>query len=282
MTLDVRVIELEAMGGAYNTQIDEAILKGVIEGTSPPTVLFSTWKPTVSIGNSQSLHDVDIKACKQEGIGVVRRRSGGQAVYLDEGYIVFSVMGQRELFPKGLDDLRREFCEVITKSLVQYGVPASFAAPDNVVIQGNRIRTIANSAQILRGTNKAVLVHGSIRYSSASPRMTEVLRINKTPLQAYTEPILSALSCVQEHSKVSREELIEDLGTRFAKYLGGRKIQGTLHETISEEPFRVEQSHYKSRGICYLFVGGKNIVPEIQHLLAFSKPSTPHESVYRK
>ncbi len=43
--------------------------------------------PTIVVGSSQSLDVVDLEACAAEGVDVVRRRSGGGAVWLDEDMI---------------------------------------------------------------------------------------------------------------------------------------------------------------------------------------------------
>jgi lipoate-protein ligase A len=65
--------------------IDEALWRGRQAGTSPPTLRFFAWAPpTVSLGYGQPLdRHVDVDACRRLGVGVVRRPTGGSAIYHD-------------------------------------------------------------------------------------------------------------------------------------------------------------------------------------------------------
>src|SRR2546428_4504639 len=63
--------------------IDEALWRGRQAGTSPPTVRFFGWDPpTVSLGYGQPLDDsVDVAAWRRLGVGLVKRPTGGSAIY---------------------------------------------------------------------------------------------------------------------------------------------------------------------------------------------------------
>jgi lipoate-protein ligase A len=75
--------------------IDEAMWRGRQAGTSPPTLRFFAWAPpTVSLGYGQPLdRHVDVAACRRLGVGVVRRPTGGSAIYHDgpERELTYSV-----------------------------------------------------------------------------------------------------------------------------------------------------------------------------------------------
>jgi len=66
--------------------LDEAILRAVIKKKSPNTIRFYKWNPsTVSLGRNQSLSDeVDIKVAQEKGFNIVRRITGGGAVFHDK------------------------------------------------------------------------------------------------------------------------------------------------------------------------------------------------------
>jgi len=83
---DWRLIPLDVRNGYWNMALDEAILKAVIKKKSPNTIRFFKWDPsTVTIGRNQSLSDeVDIDATKKMGFDVVRRITGGGAVFHDK------------------------------------------------------------------------------------------------------------------------------------------------------------------------------------------------------
>ena len=80
-----RIVGLETHDAYFNMALDEAISEGIMNGSSPPTIRFYTWKPgAVSIGYFQSIRDeVNLKTCKELGIDHIRRWTGGGAVYHD-------------------------------------------------------------------------------------------------------------------------------------------------------------------------------------------------------
>ena len=81
-----RFISLEIRNGYWNMALDEAILRAVIEKKSPNTLRFYKWEPsTASIGRNQSLSsEIDLAFAEKMGFNVVRRITGGGAVFHDE------------------------------------------------------------------------------------------------------------------------------------------------------------------------------------------------------
>lgn len=81
-----RLIPLEIKNGYWNMALDEAILRAVIEKKSANTLRFYKWEPsTASIGRNQSLSsEVDLAFAEKMGFNVVRRITGGGAVFHDE------------------------------------------------------------------------------------------------------------------------------------------------------------------------------------------------------
>ncbi|MFX1315075.1 MAG: biotin/lipoate A/B protein ligase family protein [Promethearchaeota archaeon] len=90
-----RFLPLEIKDGLWNMALDEAILKAVIERKSPNTLRFYRWNPsTASIGRNQSLSaEIDMKFTEEKGFNVVRRITGGGAVFHDkDGEITYSIV----------------------------------------------------------------------------------------------------------------------------------------------------------------------------------------------
>ena len=90
-----RLLITEPADGATNMAIDEAIWRSRQTGASPPTLRFFAWAPpTVSLGYGQPLdRHVDLDACRSLGVGLVRRPTGGSAIYHDgpERELTYSV-----------------------------------------------------------------------------------------------------------------------------------------------------------------------------------------------
>lgn len=77
-----RLIHTGYQCGAMNMAIDETLLESVAAGTSPPVLRLYRWRPaTVTLGYAQSLErDINLQACREAGLDVVRRATGGRAV----------------------------------------------------------------------------------------------------------------------------------------------------------------------------------------------------------
>src|SRR5204862_439763 len=93
--------------------IDEAVWRGRQAGASPPTLRFFAWAPpTVSLGYGQPLDGhVDTVACRRLGVGLVRRPTGGSAIYHDgpERELTYSVAAAADDIGGGARDLLHSY-----------------------------------------------------------------------------------------------------------------------------------------------------------------------------
>jgi len=289
--LEARVISLIGCDGATYNALDTALMESVVAGESPPTLLFAEVKPTVSLGNSQSLSlDVNYDECKRRGVDVVRRRSGGQVVYIDKGYLLFGLIAPRNIIPGDLSAIRESFSRVMADTLRWFGIPVEYRAPDNVVIaHGGHVKTLGNSGQVISGSY--VYLQGSIRYSLEDlPAIMDTLKINGHTLHPFEDEIANILGNVITYNPdITKKELQNALVGNFAKAYGLNFAEGSLTNTetkrIADMSHPTEVSNrlqdkptYKSRGVCYFFVGGENLVPSSRIALDYSAPSTVADS----
>jgi lipoate-protein ligase A len=161
--------------GAYNMGLDEALLEAAAQKSSPPVLRFYGWKPdTVSIGYFQRLEEeVDQDACVRRGIDVVRRISGGGAVF-HHAELTYSVIMPLD-HPLAGSSIRESYpilCAGIIRGLELLGVPAVFA-PINDVLAGGR--KVSGSAQTRR--RDCVLQHGTILLDLDVQLMFEALKV---------------------------------------------------------------------------------------------------------
>lgn len=97
-----RLLSHEARDGAWNMAVDEILLSGRAEGSSPPTLRLYAWeRPTVSLGRFQALDGVDIEACEESGVAIVRRPTGGRGVLHDDEVTYAIVAGTADGVPRG-------------------------------------------------------------------------------------------------------------------------------------------------------------------------------------
>lgn len=211
-----RVIAYSENDAFMNMAIDEAISELVGAG-GPPTIRFYGWKPSaVSIGYFQGLeNEVDLERCGELGVDVVRRRTGGGAVYHDNlGEITYSVIGGEDLFPKDILASYRLICGWICDSLSGLGIGAEFRPINDITVGGKKI---SGNAQTRRGG--VLLQHGTILHSVDVERMFSVLKVSdekiKDKMIANVRERVTSIS--QQKPEVSREIALDALMHGFTK-----------------------------------------------------------------
>lgn len=189
MAADWRLIEIEQHDAFMNMALDEACAEAVARRDVLPTIRFYRWNPgAVSIGYFQSLEDeVNTEKCAEAKIDVVRRRTGGGAVYHDyEGEITYSVIGPIQRFPRGITESYHLICGSIIDALKSLNINSEFKpindiilAPDAVGPNGEPVggKKISGNAQTRR--NGILLQHGTILYSVDLPKMFSLLKVGK-------------------------------------------------------------------------------------------------------
>ena len=120
---------------------DVAILERVSEGASPPTLRFYGWDPPcLSVGRHQSVEAAGVEFCRQEGIDIVRRPTGGRALlhHLELTYSVVATLGQGPI-PKGLQDAYRTICSPLVSTVRDLGGDAELTGGEvNLNLPGPR------------------------------------------------------------------------------------------------------------------------------------------------
>jgi lipoate-protein ligase A len=155
--------------------LDEALLESVSRGTSPPVLRFYRWNPpAVSVGYFQGVkEEVDLEACKRLGVDLVRRISGGGAVF-HHAELTYSIIMplNHPLAGKTIFESYRILCPGIIRGLDLFGIPSQFV-PINDIHTGNR--KISGNAQTRR--MGCVLQHGTVLLDLDPDLMFELLRV---------------------------------------------------------------------------------------------------------
>jgi lipoate-protein ligase A len=204
-----RVIPLHTTDAFTAMGIDEAVSESVAKG-GEPTIRFWRWEPSaVSIGYFQGIEDeVNLEECKNSGVDVVRRRTGGGAVYHDfNGEVTYSVIGPERIFPNGIRESYQLICGWVVNGLKNVGIDAQFV-PINDIIVGQR--KISGNAQTRRGG--ILLQHGTILYDADVAKMFSLLKISKEKISdKMIKAVQERVTRVLDHKKISIEDLYEAL-----------------------------------------------------------------------
>jgi lipoate-protein ligase A len=173
-----RLLNTGSADGAANMAVDEAILTAVAEGRSLPTLRFFSWEPPcLSIGYNQAMMDeVDIARCRQAGVDLIRRPTGGRAIlHTDElTYSIVAPQGEPRV-AGGVVESYRRLSAGLVRGLRFLGVDvaqaeaghgrdadvsaACFDAPSAYEVTAGG-KKLVGSAQVRR--KEAVLQHGSL------------------------------------------------------------------------------------------------------------------------
>jgi len=182
MTESWRLIDMRIEDAPTQMAIDEAVALDRNRGETPNTVRLYRWNPSaVSVGYFQSLEkEVDLEACGRLDVDVIRRITGGGAVFHDyEGEITYSLVAP-ESDPKIPRDILASYqliCGCIVNGLKELGVDCEFAPVNDIVAGG---RKISGNAQTRR--HGVVLQHGTVLMDSDIRKMFTVLRVSEAKI----------------------------------------------------------------------------------------------------
>jgi lipoate-protein ligase A len=168
-----RLIDSGQVEPPESAAIDDAILTCHAEGIVPNTLHFYVRSgPTVSLGYFQKASEaLDLAECRRRGVTIVRRRSGGSAIYTDPGQLVFAVVAPRdEVSDEGASPFAR-VCGAVADALRSFGLDARHRPMNDVEIGGMKV---SGSAQLRR--HGSVLHHGTVIVDSDIEAMDAVLR----------------------------------------------------------------------------------------------------------
>jgi len=227
-----RLLKLETRNAFMNMAIDEAALKARIAGMVPNTLRFYTWKPSaISIGRFQKVsEEVHVENCRRHGVDIVRRITGGGAVYHDyEREITYSVVVSKEdVGSKDVISAYNLICRGLIEAAKILGVDADFNRGNpkhcpNIMISG---RKFSGSAQFHR---KGVLLqHGTFLMRTGLEQMFTFLRV---PWARSLDDVLRVarerLTSIEQEleSGLSREQAYEALVEGFQKALKTRLVE---------------------------------------------------------
>ncbi len=207
-----RVLRYEKAHAAYNMALDEAIAEAVAFRVAGPTMRFYGWEPAaVSIGRFQKLDEVvDLEECERLGVEVVRRSTGGGAVFHDQE-ITYSVICPEDLMPADINAAYQEIGGWIVNALKLIGIEGSFEPINDVLVKGKKI---SGSAQSRR---KGVFMqHGTLIYDLDRVKMFSVLKVpqDKLDSRSISDPA-ERVTSVREQRKVPWEYVAAGMANAF-------------------------------------------------------------------
>jgi len=277
--MEWRLIKDSYHTGFMNMAIDEAIMIAHREGLVPPTIRFYQWSPpAVSLGYFQDLKkEIDVDACKNLGIDIVRRPTGGKAVLHDKELTYsFIIKENHPLVNDSILETYKKISGGIIRGLSYLGITAElvplreklknsssgneikskishsdiksicFSVPSQYEVQVEG-KKIVGSAQVRK--REIVLQHGSLLIELEKDKLFSVFNFPSAQIRERHKTRFKATSLEELlKRKINFSELSEILSGGFEEEFGVRLVEGKLteqEEKISKELLENKYSTYE-------------------------------------
>ncbi len=200
MTLSFRHIEdTNPLSSADGLAGDEALVSGLADGNSPPTLRLYRYHPSAIVGRYQNLTDaINLDTCRRYGVSWNRRHTGGGTVLMGPEQVAIALA-----LPDGRDSERRTirqhfefFAAILADALGAFGIEAAFVGKNDLQVDGRKIAGLA----ISQDTDGAVFYHGSLLLDFDVGLMVQVLNLPTEHLEDRGQSCFSRrMTTVREH-----------------------------------------------------------------------------------
>ena len=232
-----QLVHAKAMSPALHLALDEVLTEEVGAGRRQPTLRFWEWdRSAIVIGSFQSLkNEVDLENAQKYGVDVVRRISGGGAMFMEAGSVVtYSLYAPGDLV-RGMSfaESYAYLDEWVITGLKSLGIDAFYQPLNDITSAKGKIGGAAQK----RLAGGAVLHHVTMSYDMDGAKMVQVLRIGREKLSDKgTTSAAKRVDPLRSQTGLPRAEIIERLSQTFTQLYGA-----TPGDITDEEYARAEE-----------------------------------------
>lgn len=202
----------------YNIALEEYCFKRLLQHDK----IFILWinEPAIIVGKHQNtIEEINPEYVKEHGIHVVRRISGGGAVYHDLNNLNYTIISNED---KGADFDFRSFSKPVIDTLAELGVKAEFTGRNDLVIDGKKI--CGNAQAYIPGR---VMHHDCLLFNTDLTVLSKALEVPKDKIESKSvKSVRSVVDNILPHlpEKITINEfadkLLEQMKTRFPEMRG--------------------------------------------------------------
>jgi lipoate---protein ligase len=201
--------------------LDQVLTEEVGAGRRKPTLRIWEWNtPAVVIGSFQSVkNEVDPGNAARYGFDIVRRISGGGAMFMEAGSVItYSIYAPTDLVHgMSFADSYAFLDEWVIVALKSLGIEASYQPLNDITSPTGKI---GGAAQKRLGTG-ALVHHVTMSYDMDGDKMVEVLRIGREKMSDKgTKSANKRVDPLRSQTGLSRTEIIDRMEQTFAKLNG--------------------------------------------------------------
>ncbi|MDD2475396.1 MAG: lipoate--protein ligase [Dysgonamonadaceae bacterium] len=208
---------------AFNLATEEFLLKN----KSEDCFYLYINNPSIIVGRNQNaLAEINVHYVKENNIDVIRRQSGGGAVFHDPGNLNFTFI-MTELEDKSVDF--RKYTQPILDVLKSLGVDAKFEGRNDMTIKGKKFS--GNAKYFYKDK---ILQHGTLLFSSTLPNLSQALKLN--PLKYRDKAVKSISSRVTNISEhLSYEVTLQELEERIINHVRNMYNDSEIYELTDSD-----------------------------------------------
>ncbi len=172
----MKYIENHSTDPRYNLAFEEYVFKN-LDLEDGGYVLLWRNEPSIIIGKNQnSIEEINMEFIKENNVHVVRRVTGGGAVYHDLGNLNFSFIIKAE----SLDEIDFEKYTIpILRALEKLGIPCELSGRNDITIDGKKFSGVAQSV-----TKGRVLNHGTLLFDSQLEVLSKALNVKRDKIES--------------------------------------------------------------------------------------------------
>ncbi len=213
----------------FNLAAEEYVLKNFTEDC------FMLWRnaPSIIVGKHQNtLAEINLEWVSANNIKVVRRLSGGGAVFHDLGNLNFTFIVSGE--EGNLVDFRR-FTKPILEVLQKLGVEARFEGRNDLTIQG--LKFSGNAEHVYK---QRTLHHGTLLFSAVMADLSDALKVD--PLKFTGKAVQSVRSRVTNISEhLSHPMNVDEFSDMIMKHIRDNYGGNQMYSYTSDDMRAIEQ-----------------------------------------
>ncbi|MCB2194513.1 MAG: lipoate--protein ligase [Bacteroidetes bacterium] len=196
---------------------------------------FMLWRnrPSIIVGKHQNtLSEINVDYVKEHNIDVVRRLSGGGAVFHDLGNLNFTFIKNAENEDTLVDF--KKYVIPILEVLQHLGVNAKFEGRNDIMIDGRKIS--GNAEHVFK---KRVLHHGTLLFSSQMADLSNALKVN--PLKYQDKGVKSVRSRVTNISDhLPKKMSVTAFQDEILRFIMESNPNAVLYEYTSDDIEKIE------------------------------------------
>ncbi|KAL1935044.1 hypothetical protein VTP01DRAFT_4184 [Rhizomucor pusillus] len=219
-----------------NPFVNLAIEEWLLRETDPEKYILYLWRnePCVVIGRNQNpFLECNLGFMREHGVPLVRRRSGGGAVYHDMGNSIYTIFMPRDAFS------RRANAELVSRALQELDVPAYVNERHDIAVDGFKV-----SGSAYKIINKRAYHHGTMLIDADTELLKGCLsKKNKSGIISKgVESVPSPVTNLRNYSyTIDHQQFCESVTTEFLfRYNDGQDIKPILFSSIEDVPERAQ------------------------------------------